>query len=507
MDRSDNSDVSTPDREAEGYILDSPYVAIFNSDCTPVQIATSAQAAGVTAPSVDVSFRFADFGCGRGITLLLLAAAYPDCVFFGLDLNPEHIAEARSRAKQAGLSNLEFICGAFGSVPAEVIRDVDFAVAHGVYSWVSEAVRAALLSQLRYSVKPDGLALLSYYTAAGYAQTLPLRNLLSRLAEAEPGDPVHRRRKALDLVRQLERNDVPFFQQNPVARSIVQQWDEAQPGYLEHEYFAENFRLAMPMDVAEFMSRAGFTFCGDTAHTTQLPASDVARAHPSVLDEVATLSDAVPFRKDVFAHAPANAGNPGLQIADADMFGAIWPRQIMERMESWNDEFNDLAVFCIERPRTWKSIRDHFQSLGEEPRQTAARLRCAMSARVLTRYHGTVASAALVDGCLFRFKSELSGKLIDDPSLRNMPPHLPSRALGGAVPIPPEYLQIIAAGCEVASASDWAQRATQRVLERQKSADLGVSEEAVQRKIFDQIDTVSRVWVPFLVAAGVLEKR
>ncbi len=49
-----------------------------------------------------------DVGCGRGLALMRLAAAYPDSRFFGYDLSGEAVASAAEEAGRRGLSNLRF---------------------------------------------------------------------------------------------------------------------------------------------------------------------------------------------------------------------------------------------------------------------------------------------------------------------------------------------------------------------------------------------------------------
>ncbi len=50
-----------------------------------------------------------DVGCGRGRALLLLAQAFPNSRFTGLDFSKEAIDWASSRARQLGLSNVQFV--------------------------------------------------------------------------------------------------------------------------------------------------------------------------------------------------------------------------------------------------------------------------------------------------------------------------------------------------------------------------------------------------------------
>src|SRR5438445_7929075 len=49
-----------------------------------------------------------EVGCGVGAQTITLAQRSPDAQFASIDISAESIAEARRRAKRAGLTNVEF---------------------------------------------------------------------------------------------------------------------------------------------------------------------------------------------------------------------------------------------------------------------------------------------------------------------------------------------------------------------------------------------------------------
>ncbi|MCA9217790.1 MAG: methyltransferase domain-containing protein [Planctomycetales bacterium] len=52
--------------------------------------------------------RVADVGCGHGITTMIMAQAFPNSEFIGLDFHEESIEAARQHAAEKSLSNLQF---------------------------------------------------------------------------------------------------------------------------------------------------------------------------------------------------------------------------------------------------------------------------------------------------------------------------------------------------------------------------------------------------------------
>lgn len=51
-----------------------------------------------------------DLGCGRGLAVTLMAEAYPNSRFAGIDIAAEMIGAAKRGAQAKGLTNLEFVC-------------------------------------------------------------------------------------------------------------------------------------------------------------------------------------------------------------------------------------------------------------------------------------------------------------------------------------------------------------------------------------------------------------
>ncbi|KEF41338.1 MAG: hypothetical protein ER33_11865 [Cyanobium sp. CACIAM 14] len=62
----------------------------------------------LTPDGEGAGFSYLEFGCGYGLDLIFNAAAHPQARFFGVDLNPSHIAEATARARELGVTNVEF---------------------------------------------------------------------------------------------------------------------------------------------------------------------------------------------------------------------------------------------------------------------------------------------------------------------------------------------------------------------------------------------------------------
>ena len=53
--------------------------------------------------------RVMDLACGTGILTFAIAKRFPDCQVVGVELREEYLSIARSKAKELGMTNVEFI--------------------------------------------------------------------------------------------------------------------------------------------------------------------------------------------------------------------------------------------------------------------------------------------------------------------------------------------------------------------------------------------------------------
>jgi SAM-dependent methyltransferase len=94
-----------------------------------------------------------EVGCGVGAQTVTLAERSPDARFTSVDLSADSIAEARRRADQAGLSNVEFLQGDIFALPFTA-ESFDHAFVCFVLEHLSRPVEA--LTILRTLLRPGG---------------------------------------------------------------------------------------------------------------------------------------------------------------------------------------------------------------------------------------------------------------------------------------------------------------------------------------------------------------
>jgi predicted SAM-dependent methyltransferase len=120
-------------------------------------------------------FRYLELGSGMGLGLCLLAAAYPEGSFIGIDFHPSHIANSQWLAAELGLANVSFheadfmeLASADAPLPFDPGPGFHYAVAHGILSWIGPEVRDALLQLAGRLLRPGGAFYCSYNTFPGW---------------------------------------------------------------------------------------------------------------------------------------------------------------------------------------------------------------------------------------------------------------------------------------------------------------------------------------------------
>lgn len=151
------------------------YPGKFYPQASPSRIAAVAALHGLKPPALQAC-RVLELGCGEGGQLVPIAEAFPGSECLGVDLSSAAIARARAFAEQAGVRNCVFRTQDLAQFPAEA-GAFDYIIAHGVYSWVPEPVREAVLSICARHLTPEGLAYISYNAYPGGHVRQILRDL------------------------------------------------------------------------------------------------------------------------------------------------------------------------------------------------------------------------------------------------------------------------------------------------------------------------------------------
>jgi SAM-dependent methyltransferase len=244
-----------------GYVTDTAYVAEFYGDHAPTHMNLVAASNGFRPRAVDGAFAWCDYGCGNGITAAVLAGCYPKAKFYGVDFLPAHIRTAETLAVRMGLENVDFLQRSFTDLKPDDIEPLDFAVMHGVLSWIDEPTREALLDDAARRIKPGGLLLTGTNAMPGWAAKLPMRNMVYSLTQ-DGTNSLERARVGLAWLKRLKDAQVKYFRDNPALAEAVEELERVDPRYMAHEYFNEHLRAFYFAELRAMMEKRGFRFAG-----------------------------------------------------------------------------------------------------------------------------------------------------------------------------------------------------------------------------------------------------
>jgi SAM-dependent methyltransferase len=121
--------------------------------------------------------RVLELGCGNGANLIPMAFYSPHSQFVGIDLAHTPIDSGQIRIKRLGLKNIELKQADVATLGDE-LGSFDYVIAHGLYSWVPEAVRPHILRVISESLTDNGVAYVSYNALPGCRLRHLVRELL-----------------------------------------------------------------------------------------------------------------------------------------------------------------------------------------------------------------------------------------------------------------------------------------------------------------------------------------
>jgi SAM-dependent methyltransferase len=328
----------------------------------PDRLATHAALFGLLYAPV-AACRVLDIGCGDGANIIPMALAYPGSQFVGFDLSARAIERGRevivalqlpnARLETQDLAAADFGAGAF-----------DYVIAHGLYSWIPEAAREALMASIGHHLAPSGVAFVSHNALpGGHAHQMIREMLLFHLRGVE--GPAARLTAATQRLRQMLETyagDTPFER---LVRSECQTLLERPPQVLAHDQlggayhpvYLHQFLGHAARHGLQFLTEAGPTRCGEgfrppyalddpqfdtLAHAQELDFDALRSYRQNLLVHAGLTLDRRPEParlRGLYAATPAQAVEPGVyevgalqfQLADEGLQGAIerlsavWP--------------------------------------------------------------------------------------------------------------------------------------------------------------------------------------
>ena len=335
----------TDARRQEEVALDVLYPSGFYSFQTPLTLDYVAALNGVPRGhrSADAPFTYLDLGCGDGFTIVCLAAIYPESRFVGVDFNPRHVEAGRALAAAGGLSNVELIGGGFEEWRSLGLpRRVDYVAMHGVYAWISEAARRAILDLVADRLAEGGLLYVSYNALPGWAAVAPLRQYFLDYTRGMGPDAVANVAATLAHLKELRAKGAEYFVRNPAASGFLDELAAKDIRYVAHEIYSPHWSPLPFSAVSSQMRGIGLSFAGSADLAKNFARSSVkSELYPLVAKErnreraelYRDYANNTFFRRDVFVRRAEDAPREDpRRLLAAFPFGAKVPGPELARV-------------------------------------------------------------------------------------------------------------------------------------------------------------------------------
>lgn len=268
---------------ADGYRTDIDYTYSYHSELNPLRLRLAFLNAGLPVPAVTTA---CELGFGQGVSLAIHAAASA-VHWHGTDINPAHTGFARSLAEASG-AEVDLHSDSFVDFSARDLPLFDYIGLHGVWSWISDGNRAAIVAFIRRRLKPGGVVYMGYNALPGWAAFSPLRHLLVEHANraGSEGTPIAERiDEAIRFLDRLLAANPGFARDNPGIVESFKAMREDDRHYLAHEFFNRDWQPMHFATVARWLAPAAGYACS-TDYADHIDAMGLSAAQRSLLADV-----------------------------------------------------------------------------------------------------------------------------------------------------------------------------------------------------------------------------
>jgi SAM-dependent methyltransferase len=245
-----------------------PYLSFPFPQSHPDRLATIGWLLGMSPAPVD-RCRVLEVGCASGGNLVPMAYSLPGAQFVGVDFSPVQIDRGAADVEALGLSNLRLVALDIMGFSAE-FGTFDYIIAHGVYSWVPNAVQERLLDLCARHLAPAGIAYISYNTLPGWRMRSVVRDAMTYHTRGitDPAKRVAQARAVLEFLADSVEGDASAY--GGTLRTEAEYLRKQADYYILHDHLEE---VNDPVYFHEFVARAarhGLVYLGEADFASML---------------------------------------------------------------------------------------------------------------------------------------------------------------------------------------------------------------------------------------------
>ncbi len=301
--------------DSDAFVLaDLPYTYGYFHQISPSFLQLAALSKGIRFDPGE-RLRYLELGFGQGVSLNVHAAARAG-EYWGNDLSAAHVAHARDLAAASG-SEVRLSQDSFVELASrDDLPDFHVIALHGIWSWVRDQDRAAIVEIAKRRLAPGGLLYVSYNCSTAWSAAVALRQLIQLHAGSAPHDlpTTTKIMNAIAFAQSLADAGATYFNAHPGVLSQLKQLSGKNATYLAHEFLGQDWRLMSFAEIAAALEPADLHYAASTFlhhHNNELS------LRPAGRDAVAALADPIlretvrdcflntQFRQDLFVKGAA----------------------------------------------------------------------------------------------------------------------------------------------------------------------------------------------------------
>lgn len=244
-----------------------PYHDLVIPQTHPNRLAGVARLFGLSATSPSRA-RILELGCGTGLNILSIACSMPESSCLGVDYAEKQIEIAEMRRQDAGVGNVTFQALSVLDL-GEKYGKFDYIIAHGLFSWVSDEVREAVLRICKQNLAENGIAYVSYNVLpGGYARQIQREGMLFHTAQlTDNEEKVAEGIKFAKLMTAQASFQVHF---GAGVHEVANKLDQHPGAYIFHEYFADENKSFYFSDFVNQAAARGLCYVADADFSSML---------------------------------------------------------------------------------------------------------------------------------------------------------------------------------------------------------------------------------------------
>ena len=330
---------------------------------SPYKLEACATLLGINPPPCK-NAKVLEIGCSFGGNLIPFAVNNENARVVGIDLSGEQIRRGQEIVKEIGLSNLELIHGDICEFKSD--EKFDYIIAHGVFSWVPDFVKDAILRVVRENLSQNGVAFISYNVYPGWKIKDVVRDLMLLAAKDQNSteERLKAAKEALLIFKEilLAKDNEIYEKQIPLK--VLLFWIDnilsKSDFYVAHEFLEEindpfyfkDFNAMLVKNELAYLCECGLEDILAPNIGMELADSYKDKKFKDRIDLeqfIDIVSNRV-FRQSLIVHAKAYESVANKQIGPSDVNKIHIVDDFIKKDDGWHDKFalmpQDISWLC-----------------------------------------------------------------------------------------------------------------------------------------------------------------